>query len=546
MNMPKPGALWQVWALAAATLACLLPFLTKAVHMDDPLFIWTARHIQKDPLNFYGFTVNWYTAPAPMAEVMQNPPLTAYYMAFVASCLGWSETALHFGFLWPAVAAILGVYFLGREFCGHPFLAALATLATPAFLVSSTSLMCDIMMLAFWVWAVFFWMRGLAQSSHPQLALAVLLAAACGLTKYFGFCLLPLLAVYSVMTQRKMGWWVAYLCLPLVVLLGYHALAYHLYGKNLLFNAIGYATRLRVGGGLSSKIPTGLCFTGGCIFIATAALPLLWAKRGVIVASVGVIALLALLAVKKSIAGFSLVEDAQLNWFYLAQWSLFVVGGTSFIVLTITDAGRNKDAKSVLLLLWVFGTFIFTIACNWTVAARNILPMVPAAALLLVRGVERRPSAGPASPLRLFWISLAVSLAVALTVADADFKLAESARTAAQTIYEKTVWTFKAITFEGHWGFQYYMEQLDAKPTDKFHPQFAPDVAIVIPMANSNISIPSQARAEFWNEFDISSTIWMAVMSVNNGAGFYSDGWGPIPFVFCRPPIERYQIYRGK
>ena len=53
----------------------LLPFSNKAFHIDDPLFLWTAKHILSDPFHFYDFQVNWYTRIMPMHEVMQNPPL---------------------------------------------------------------------------------------------------------------------------------------------------------------------------------------------------------------------------------------------------------------------------------------------------------------------------------------------------------------------------------------------------------------------------------------------------------------------------------------
>jgi len=38
---------------------------------------------------------------------------------------------------------------------------ALAAVLTPVFLVSSTNVMCDTMMLCFWVWAIVYWRRGL-------------------------------------------------------------------------------------------------------------------------------------------------------------------------------------------------------------------------------------------------------------------------------------------------------------------------------------------------------------------------------------------------
>src|SRR6516164_8039620 len=57
-----------------AVVACLLPFVGKAYHIDDPLFVWTAQQISQHPFDFFGFDVNWYATRQPMAAVTQNPP----------------------------------------------------------------------------------------------------------------------------------------------------------------------------------------------------------------------------------------------------------------------------------------------------------------------------------------------------------------------------------------------------------------------------------------------------------------------------------------
>ena len=59
-------------------LACLLPFATRAYHIDDTLFVWAAQHIAAHPLDFFGFPVHWYDTWMPMAEVTQNPPGCCY------------------------------------------------------------------------------------------------------------------------------------------------------------------------------------------------------------------------------------------------------------------------------------------------------------------------------------------------------------------------------------------------------------------------------------------------------------------------------------
>src|SRR5436305_7595206 len=118
-------------------LGCLVPFVGKAFHMDAPLFLYAARHIQEHPADFYGFTVNWYGTDMPMSEVMQNPPLAAYHTAIVARLFGWTEPVLHIAFLLPAVLAIWGTYRLAGIFSQRPGIATFAVLLTPAFLVCS-------------------------------------------------------------------------------------------------------------------------------------------------------------------------------------------------------------------------------------------------------------------------------------------------------------------------------------------------------------------------------------------------------------------------
>jgi ribose/xylose/arabinose/galactoside ABC-type transport system permease subunit len=99
------------------------------------LFIWSAKQIQIDPIDFYGFTVNWYGTEMPMVQVTENPPGACYYIAMVGRLFGWSEIVLHTAFLIPAAVATLGMYYLAKQFCSQPVLATLAAVFTPAFLV---------------------------------------------------------------------------------------------------------------------------------------------------------------------------------------------------------------------------------------------------------------------------------------------------------------------------------------------------------------------------------------------------------------------------
>src|SRR5438067_699654 len=132
----------EAFLAIAAVVAALAPFLNKAFHIDDPLFLWMAQQISQHPADPYGFSVNWYVSAKPMFSIMQNPPLNAYYIALAAKFLGWTELAMHGAFLVPAVAAVLGTFFLAQRLSGSPLLGALLMLFTPGFLVSATTVLC--------------------------------------------------------------------------------------------------------------------------------------------------------------------------------------------------------------------------------------------------------------------------------------------------------------------------------------------------------------------------------------------------------------------
>jgi 4-amino-4-deoxy-L-arabinose transferase-like glycosyltransferase len=536
---PRLGV--SVVILMAVTLACLLPFLGKPIHMDDPLFIWTARQIQSHPLDFYGFNVSWETHPMPMSTVTQNPPLSAYYLAAVARILGWSEPALHFGFLFPALAAVLGTYFLARRFCAHPLAAALLTLATPVFLISSTGLMCDTPMLALWIWSILLWIDGLEGKSALKLSLAAMLIAACSLTKYFGVCLIPLLLVYSAMRERRAGLWLVHLFVPVLILAGYQWLTFKLYGRGLLLNAASYAVQARVAAGLPSKTLTALAFAGGCVAFSIPSLPPAWGRKGLAAGlMLGVVTALVVMGLK-TLGVFSVIESGHVHWLFVAQFAAFAVGGMAMLALAIADVLKHRTPASMLLLLWTVGTFLFASVVNWTVSGRNILPLLPAAAILLTRRLESRAGA-----IAHVWWPLALSLAAGLMAAETDWGEADSQRSAAFSIQHALAGTASEIDYEGHWGFQYYMDQLGAKPLDRFNPRFVPNEMIVVPINNSFVFQLPAARVESWGEYRLQPASGMTLMSVAAGAGYYSDGWGPAPFIFGPAPLDDYVVFRVK
>lgn len=532
--------------LTVATLACLLPFLGKAFHIDDPLFIWTAQHVVSEPFNFYHFNVNWDGREEPMFKAMQNPPLAAYYLALAGTQLGWSEIALHAGFLLPALALILGTHRLARRFCAHPLAAALATLAAPVFLVSSTSVMCDTLMVAFWVWALIFWTEGMAEHKPLKLWTSALLITASGLTKYFGFALVPLVAAFSIAERRKLSSWAACVLFPLIVLALYEWWTSKLYGRGSLVDGLNFAESQRgTGDPLYTKVLVELSFIGGSMIPLLFSAPLLWGRRSLAGGTAALLLLGAALVVHKKVATVDFVQGGQMNWLFVVEFSLFVTTGAGIMLLAISDLLQRKTAESLLLFLWVAGTFVFVLKACWQISGRYLLPMAPAVAILLIRRMEWRKRLDARKQLGAFAVPLTISLLLALMVTWGDYRLANSVRDAAARIQKETV-ASNPVWFEGHWGFQYYMQNQGARAFDFHHQLHGSNDVLVLPTQNCNVYFPPPPRFVPWFDFDCEPSNCLITMNQDASAGFYSDFMGPLPYGFSRKPVGRYFVFRAK
>src|ERR1051325_1252783 len=102
----------QFALISIAMLVALAAFACKPFSLDDPMYLWAARHIVHHPLDFYGFSVNWEGAAQPMSAVMKNPPLTSYYLALAGTLFGWSEPAIRLALIAVALFAAAGIYHL--------------------------------------------------------------------------------------------------------------------------------------------------------------------------------------------------------------------------------------------------------------------------------------------------------------------------------------------------------------------------------------------------------------------------------------------------
>lgn len=564
VNDPDPAPFlvdvrgWPVWRsyafLATATILCLIPFSGKAFHIDDTLFLFSAKQIVQHPLDPYGFNVVWNKTVERMSDVTKNPPLACYYAALVGATAGWSERALHLAFLVPALGLVLGTHRLARRFTRYPLLASLAALLTPGLLVSASSVMCDTLMVALWLWATILWVENLEPRKPWYLLASALLIAASALTKYFGAALIPLLLVYSLVRLRKVGWWAAYFLIPIFALVGYEVWTLQLYGQGLIASASEFAGSQREiqEGSTTAHALVALSFAGGCTLSALTLAPLVWSRKQILFAA----ALCGLAAASvalnwvdygRRVGGDVAAQFTQEHWMAIGlQLALCIASGVSLLAAAIADVRKHKSADSWLLALWVVGTWVFAGFLNWTVNARSVLPLIPAAGILIFRRVDSLPMKFPSRQSAVIvTCGLVVTGILSLWVTAADVATANSAREAAAQIYQKTREERTPIYFLGHWGFQYYMQGWGFIPGDEENTEYRVGDLLIVPVNNTQIAgFPNQFAVAARQNLQLLPDQYATTMDATLSAGFYSSYWGPLPFAFGKVQPEVYYFGR--
>jgi hypothetical protein len=523
------------WLVGLAALV-LAPFLAKPLHMDAPLMVWAARQIRQDPFHFYSVAVNWFGTVEGLDRILRMPPL----FAAVLSPLAYHEALLSFIPLAFALTAVAGIFVLARLWGADPLWSCLAAIATPAFVVCGSLVMPDMALLSFWVWALVFQVKG--HERPAWWAAATLFATAAVLTKYSGLTLLPLMALYSFAKDRRFSIGLLSLVFPLIAFAVYQQYTGSLYGEGLFSESARYAFGYQphtLGWALRKSL-TALSFAGGGFAVGVFFFPFLWPakQRTSWLIGAAVVAVLALTT--GPFESFSFNARTGVRWAILIQFVVWTMGGIQWAALAISEWRRRRDPASLVAVAWLGGTLAFAAYFNWSVTVRSLLPALPAIAIVLS---WRMQSVGV--PFRQRTGAIAVSSILALAAGWADARLAFAAMdTARQTVSLKE--TAENIWFQGHWGFQYYLEKIGAKAVDYERSVISPADRLLIPLNNIRVQFPPRDSVDLLGTLSVPGPWGLTVHHGELGAGFHSDYWGPLPLAFGPVPPEKTLLWRPR
>lgn len=322
-----------------------------------------------------------------------------------------------------------------------------------------------------------------------------------------------------------------------------------MYGYGLLTDAAGFSMNMRSQSKEGLLAPfIGLAFTGGCVASVLFFFPLLWSWR-VLMGGVSLtIVLLATPWVLGQLGFHAAYSERDWTWLLVVQFGVLVLGGLGLAALAVVDLRQSRDADGLLLFLWVAGTLVFAVGINWVINARSLLPLAPAAGILLARRLDRL---NHKSIFGWSWKQawpLIPSGVLALAVTAADQQQANVDRETAREFgallnnHSGTLW------LQGHWGFQYYLQELGAHHTDYNDFHFQPGDYLVWPEQHYGLFFdPLDKR---WGDIQELELVQkplfpcLTTINVERGSGFYSHAHGPLPFAFGPQAFARYRILR--
>ncbi len=552
MLIPSDRRKQLAWILGI-TLAPLLLFAQKPFHIDDSAFLEIAQNILERPLDpFHGsvalvdhdYEIFKRLGKVPNTfESMSHPPLVPYLMAAVIKLRGSiDEFALHLTFLIFPVMAALSAFYIAERFTNSPLITVVLFLTCPIFMVNAQNLMTDVPAMALSLGSVAVFIFSVEHQRTSYALLAGVLGGLAGLTRYPGLATPLLLVIYSIMTGKGLrlsilagvastvvfGIWVIE---NVAIYSTPHIWAsYRFYKSFYAYHSFGPTDTL-------IKAVSNFSAIGGCAFLSAIFLFYFREKRFSFTFLFSIVtSALLLFLLKKFTLALVDYSGAQILALYL-----FVFAGIYFLSEAIRIVVRNRDVPHLkflgfwLLLMLIPALFLLPFGTG-----RYMLPTLFPMILILIADPERDLNIGR----KLISTIVVITFVFGLILSWTDFELALTYKVFPQSIRQN--YPKEKIWFIGEWGFRFYMKEQGGiyLLSDDTAPSSGgvvvkPQMAGLHQMADS---VSNQCLVT--EPFVVFSPNPLRILNLAAKAGFYSSGFGLLPYSISKAPIESFDICR--
>lgn len=513
-------------AMVVAALL-LLPFLNTPFTIDDPIFLREAQHVLTDPLHPQAIDMVWSADVTRRASDIQPGGIAAPYLLVPTILAGNAEWVGHLTqlllFEIAIVAAALAALRLRMDARQAGF-AALLVATCPAALGMAETVMPDI---AGMLWSILGMERLLCwrdQRTWSAGLLAALWLTLAALTRPHTILILAaafVLLLDGITRDELRGSFADFPTrfVPLLLVpIGYFAGSYALGDPD----ATGEGILATIGfpGGLI--LHNGLAFATHWLVLMPLTLPWLVIRYKALPTKV-----LLLAAVGASVLAIRY------------GWLAFAAAATAVALVDIAwDAIRRRDRVQLGLWLWLWLALPIVIYVH--LPSKYLLPSLPAAAMLVVR---RLPDEYAQAKRWLIPATAAAGAILGILILIGIRDLAQIQKRAVAELVVPHVRRGERVWFAGHWGFQWYAENAGAAPVTLEAPLPQHGEVIVVSYADFPRFAPRWTARRVIQSVTYPGNGVGRVMDAAGGAGFFSNPWGFLPWVWGKGGANRFEVW---
>jgi 4-amino-4-deoxy-L-arabinose transferase-like glycosyltransferase len=515
-----------------------LPFLDKAFTIDDTVFLRLAEQILSEPLDPYGFEINWDGITRSALANFASPPLWGYLLAPAVAVGGGSELAVHLELLlWIALAA-WGMERLARQFGLTDGTASLLYVTMPCFVVLGQTAMPDVPAAALALHGAAEVLRVHKGGDSRWPIASALLTTAC--LCRFNAVAVPLgLSCLVFAKNRSRTAVVGSLAVPIITTMAVVFLIRQSAGTEA-----SIARHLMLWPDLDMARRAIAMFThlgAATVFLPAFVLPFLCGRRRWLATLLAVTT-----AILLAILGQQVSTTAPVAG--IVGLALPVAFCLWMLIFRIPRFAREFDKLDLALATWFVAAATVPLVYVQFAAKYLVIAAPPLILLLLRAAVRSRAGASARRWLRLCWVGGA-TLAIACSVSDYKFAgvyraYVEERLPAVQVEVSGSVW------FTGHWGWQWYMELAGALPFEAGKTRIGPDDALITVLIPSPVFLPREMPSYLHRtkEEPISPPFSFPIRLISPAAhaGFYSSGFGLLPIGFSHTPYDFFVVWRRK
>ena len=527
---------WSAALPVLVALIVLIPFLGKPFTIDDVTFLLEAKHALSDPLHPSAFEMVFDGERIRLSQQLATGPVMAYLLVPVVQSAS-AESLAHLIEIALLIVAYIATASLAIRLGldrTQSVVAATLVVVSPAVLAMASTAMPDVPALAFGAVGVERFVAWYQRRSWQRgISAAVFLALSC-LTRSHAVLLIPIAGLLAFSGRYGSG--------DSQDEFRRSAIRFAPLGGALLIVIAVIAVTRDPGTGVNLATAAAHRIENRAFLLNVPSYMLHWALMFPLVVLWPFVRGKQFLVIARTCVSAVIAFVLSVSAGYLTHGMIWGVVLLALLAISVdvlmdiaVDGVKRRDYLQLALLAWLLAPSLATVYIQ--LPAKLLIFSAPAMGI----AIARRTRWEIRNALQTVYLVaiVGVCLTTSILIIRADQKLAQIGREGGAVVAEqirsgKTVWS------DGGWGFQWYSIQAGAQPLARTAP-FPQRGDVIVSSLEGRLRAQLYPRATL-----VSRKIFSAPGGRihGEGAGFYSNVVGPLPWVWGTKEFGRIEVWR--